>query len=92
MFGSMMSGVKYSGIVYLVSRHFGPKSFGTLFGTVSIAPAIAVGVGPMLASYVYDVTRSYSLAIWTTLPAMVVAAALILLLSRYADFETRPAE
>lgn len=92
MFGSMMSGVKYSGIVYLVSRHFGPKSFGTLFGTVSIAPAIAVGVGPMLASYVYDVTRSYSLAIWATLPAMVVAAALILLLSRYADFETRPAE
>ncbi len=90
IYGSIMSGVKYSGIVYLISRHFGPKSFGTLFGTVSIAPAIAVGVGPMLASYVYDVTRSYSLAIWATLPAMVVAAALILLLSRYPDFGQGP--
>ena len=92
MFGSVMSGVKYSGIVYLVSRHFGPKSFGTLFGTVSIAPAIAVGVGPMLASYVYDVTRSYSLAIWATLPAMAFAALLVTLLSRYPDFGQVPDE
>lgn len=92
MFGSVASGVKYSGMVYLVSRHFGPKSFGTLFGTVSIAPAVAVGVGPMLASYVYDVTRSYSLAIWATLPAMAIAALLITLLSRYPDFEPVPDE
>ncbi|SFF77072.1 Nitrate/nitrite transporter NarK [Novosphingobium sp. CF614] len=87
MFGSVMSGVKYSGIVYLVSRHFGPKSFGTLFGTVSIAPAISAGVGPVLASYVYDVTKSYSLAIWATLPSVAIAALLIALLSRYPDFE-----
>jgi MFS family permease len=92
IFGSVMSGVKYSGIVYLVGRHFGPKSFGTLFGTVSIAPAIAVGVGPVLASYVFDVTRSYELAIWATLPAMVIAALLVALLSRYPDFEPVPAE
>ena len=87
--GSVMSGVKYSGIVYLVSRHFGPKSFGTLFGTVSVAPAVAVGVGPMLASHVYDVTKSYSMAIWATLPAMAIAALLITLLSRYPDFGQR---
>jgi len=92
MTGSISSGVKYSGIVYLVGRHFGPKSFGTLFGTVSIAPAIAVGVGPMIASFVYDVTRSYSLAIWATLPAMGLAAGLILILGRYPDFEVIPAE
>lgn len=88
-FGSVMSGVKYSGIVYLVSRHFGPKSFGTLFGTVSIAPAIAAGVGPVLASYVYDVTRTYSLAIWSSIPAIAIASLLVALLSRYPDFETR---
>lgn len=90
--GSVMSGVKYSGIVYLVSRHFGPKSFGTLFGTVSIAPAIAAGVGPVLASYVYDVTRSYSLAIWAALPALVLAALLVTMLSRYPNFEPLPAD
>lgn len=92
IFGSVMSGVKYSGIVYLVSRHFGPKSFGTLFGTVSIAPAVAAGVGPVLASYVYDVTKSYSLAIWATIPAMTAAALLLSLLSRYPDFAPVPAE
>ena len=91
-FGSVMSGVKYSGIVYLASRHFGSKNFGTLFGTVSIAPAIAAGVGPVLASYVYDVTRSYSLAIWASLPAILIAALLVALLSRYPDFEPVPAQ
>ena len=88
--GSLMSGVKYSGIVYLVSRHFGPRSFGTLFGTVSVAPAIAAGVGPVLASYVYDVTRSYSLAIWASLPAIALAAMLVAMLSRYPDFKPVP--
>jgi len=88
--GSVMNGVKYSGIVYLVSRHFGPKSFGTLFGTVSTAPAVAAGVGPLLASYTYDVTKSYSPAIWATIPLMAVAALLITLLSHYADFDQAP--
>lgn len=91
MVGSVMSGIKYAGMVYLVSRHFGPKSFGTLFGTVSIAPAIAAGVGPILASYVYDVTASYLLAIWATLPCMFVAAGLVTLLGRYPDFDPVPA-
>jgi MFS family permease len=88
--GAVMSGVKYAGIVYLVSRHFGPRSFGTLFGAVSTAPAVAAGVGPVLASYAFDVTKSYSLAIWAALPAMATAALLVSLLSRYPDFEASP--
>jgi hypothetical protein len=35
---------------------------------------------------------SYSLAIWTTLPCMAIAALLITLLSRHLDFEPVPAE
>ena len=91
IFGAVMSGVKYAGIVYLVSRHFGPRSFGTLFGAVSTAPAVAAGVGPVLASYAFDVTRSYSLAIWAAIPSTLVAALLVTLLSRYPDFAARPA-
>lgn len=90
MIGGFMSGVKYSGMVYLVSRHFGPKSFGTLFGTISTAPAISAGVGPVVASYIYDVTRSYMLVIWGAFPCMLIAAALVTLLSRYPDFEGKP--
>jgi MFS family permease len=86
MIGGFMSGVKYSGMVYLVSRHFGPRSFGTLFGTISSAPALSAGVGPVVASYIFDVTRSYMLVIWGAFPCMLVAAALVSLLSRYPDF------
>jgi nitrate/nitrite transporter NarK len=52
IFGAVMSGVKYAGIVYLVSRQFGPKSFGTLFGAISTAPAVAAGVGPIPSTIV----------------------------------------
>jgi MFS family permease len=88
--GAVMSGIKYAGIVYLVSRHFGPRSFGTLFGAVSTAPAVAAGVGPVLASYAFDVTRSYSLAIWAALPALAIAPLLVSMLGRYPDFASRP--
>jgi hypothetical protein len=44
----------------------------------------------VLASYAFDVTRSYSLAIWAALPAMAIAALLVSMLGRYPDFASRP--
>jgi len=87
IFCSAMSGAKYAGIVYLVSRHFGPKSFGTLYGAVSTAPALAAGVGPMIASYIFDQTKSYSMAMWIMLPSMAAAALCAASLGRYPNFE-----
>lgn len=83
---AFMGGMKMPAIVYLISRYFGPRSFGTLFGTISISSSIGVGIGPLIANHIYDVTQSYTLVLWVATPAVLVAAALYALLGRFPDF------
>lgn len=82
----LMNSVKYPGMVYLLSRHVGTKSFGTLFGLISTVMSVASGLSPMLANHVYDVTRSYETVFWAAIPPFVVAAGLFAALGRYPDF------
>ena len=82
-----MNSLKYPGMVYLLSRHVGAKSFGTLFGTVSTAMSIAAGISPVVANHIFDVTRSYDLVLWAAIPPFVVAAVLFAALGRYPDFD-----
>ena len=81
-----MGGVRISAIVYLVSRYFGARSFGTFYGTVSTTTGVSAGLGPILANYVYDLNHSYELVIWAALPGYVLAAALYASLGAYPDF------
>ena len=86
-----MSGVKFPGIVYLVSRYFGARSFGTLYGTVSIASSVSSGLGPLLGNYVYDVTRSYVPVLWAAIPAIILASLLFAALGRSPEFREKEA-
>ena len=87
MFNGAMNSLKYPGTVYLISRHVGAKSFGTLFGTSSTCMSIASGLSPVLANLVFDVTRSYELVLWAVLPPLVISAVMFAALGRYPDFE-----
>jgi MFS family permease len=91
IFNGAMSSLKYPGTVYLVSRHVGAKSFGTLFGTTSTAMSIASGISPVVANLVFDVTRTYELFLWAAIPPLVLSAALFAALGRYPDFTTETA-
>jgi MFS family permease len=86
-FHGLMSSVKYPGMVFLLSRHVGSRSFGTLFGLVSTTSAIGAGISPVVANHIYDVTRSYELVLWSVIPLFVFAAAFFAALGRYPDFE-----
>lgn len=83
---AFMGGMKMPAIVYLISRYFGPRSFGTLFGTISISSSIGVGIGPLIANHIYDMTQSYDLVLWVAVPTLAVAASLYALLGKYPDF------
>lgn len=68
---------------YLLSRYFGLRSFGMLYGLTWTAYAIAGAVGPVLMGRVFDATSSYS-AIAIDLSVLTLAAAgLMLLMPRY---------
>jgi MFS family permease len=87
LLAAFLGGVKYPAVVYLVNLYFGPRSFGTLYGTISIAAALAVGAGPLAANYVFDVNKSYSPVLWAVIPALAVAAALYASLGRPRIFD-----
>ncbi|MDR2856634.1 MAG: MFS transporter [Novosphingobium sp.] len=88
----LMGGAKVPAVAYLASRHFGARAFGVLYGAVNTAIALGVGLGPLVANYVYDLTRSYTPVMWTAVPFLAIAALLYLSLGAYPDFEKREAQ
>lgn len=82
----LATGAEVDGVAYLVSRHFGLKSFGTLYGTLSGFMAMATGVGPMLVNYSYDLTNSYSSALSLQAPICLLAVVLFATLGPYRKF------
>lgn len=77
---------------YLSARHFGLKSFGTLFGAMNGLMLFGNGIAPVLANHVYDVTKSYDIVLWVQIPACLGTMALFLLLGPYPDLDADTAE
>jgi MFS family permease len=68
---------------FFVSRYFGRRSFGTLYGLIFAAFTIGIGVGPAILGAGFDHYHSYDQVLWVYLALLVVAAALFLPLGKY---------
>ena len=64
----------------LVAAMFGLSSLGSILGLIVFAFGIGVAIGPVLASYMFDVTGSYQLALIVTAAVSVIALILTILL------------
>jgi len=85
----LVGGAKVGAIAYLASRHLGQKAFGTLYGSINAAVALAVAVSPLAANFIYDMTKSYEIVMWAAIPILVAGALFYLSLGKYPDF-TQP--
>lgn len=75
-------GSEVDAVGYLVARHFGLRAFGALFGTIIGITNLLLGVGPLVANHIYDLTRSYDVFLWIAIPTCLVAALLFLAVGR----------
>lgn len=75
-------GSEVDAVGYLVARHFGLKAFGALFGTIIGITNLLLGIGPMVANHIYDLTRSYDVFLWLAIPICLVASLLFLSVGR----------
>ena len=57
-------------IVYLTTRHFGLKNFGTLYGGLLTALSLGTAFGPLAAAAIYDRHGSYELFLTLTMVFM----------------------
>jgi predicted MFS family arabinose efflux permease len=46
-------------LAFMTTRHFGLRAFGAIFGVIAISVTVGTGAGPLIASYLYDVTKGY---------------------------------
>jgi len=82
----MMGGAMMPSVAYLASRHLGQRAFGTLYAIIMGAMSIGIGMGPMMANFVYDRMQSYSPVLLGALPLFAIGALIFLSLGSYPDF------
>ena len=82
----LAAGAEVDLLAYLVSRYFGLRAYGAIYGAQLSAFGIGAGLGPPLTGLVYDQTGSYQLALIAGIPLFLTGAALVATLGRYPIF------
>ncbi|HUD29825.1 MAG TPA: MFS transporter [Novosphingobium sp.] len=70
-------GAEIDVVVYLLTRHFGLRNFGGLYGGLLAALSIGTAIGPLAAAQFYDRTGSYSGFLWLALGFMAASSVAI---------------
>ena len=76
---------------YLVSRYFGLRAFGEIYGYAFAAFTLGGVVGPLLMGVGFDSTGSYRLALGVFVVATLTAAVLMTRLGSYRLWEAAAA-
>jgi MFS family permease len=80
-------GSEYDAVIYLSTRYFGLRNFGSLFGFVSSSILAGVGIGPLMAGMIFDQDGSYERFLLAIVPACLVSGALLVTLGPYPNHE-----
>lgn len=85
--GALMMGMGLGGEIsqnaYLVSRYFGLKAFGAIYGLTFAASAFGNGTGVILLGWVRDHFGSYAPGIWLVGTAMSLSVLCVALMPRF---------
>ena len=76
-------GAEVDVIGFMVSRYFGLRSYGEIYGCMFAIFTVGTGLGPVLMGLSFDATRSYNVALTVFGVALVCASVLVSRLGRY---------
>jgi MFS family permease len=88
----LSAGCEIDLLAYMLSRHFGLRNYGTLFGIMMIALAVGTALGPLSASAVRDVAGSYDPILWAIIPCFLLSALAVATTGPYPDLEAGQGE
>jgi MFS family permease len=84
------TGMEFDVLGFLTARYFGLADFARIYGRVYIFVAAAAGLAPLLFGYAYDLSGSYSLALYAAAVLLGAGAVGLLLLGRYPVLAPAP--
>ena len=90
----LATGAEISEIAYIVSRYFGQRAFGRIYGIMFAAFQLGSAIAAPALGIYYDHHGDYSGALWLIAVLVLIAAALIASLGKYPDLaqpDSRPA-
>ena len=80
-------GAELDATLYLATRHFGLRSFGSLFAFIWVAFTVGTAAGPLIAGILFDEFGSYKPFLILVCPVVLVASLLVGSLGPYPEFE-----
>jgi predicted MFS family arabinose efflux permease len=80
-------GSEISETAYLVSRYFGPKAYGIIYGIMFAGFQLGASVGPPALGKYYVLNGNYISALWGLAVLAFIAAALVAALGKYPDLK-----
>jgi MFS family permease len=81
----LSAGCEIDLLAYMLTRHFGLRNYGTLFGIMMIALAVGTALGPLAASAVRDHAGTYDPILWAVIPCFLLSALAVATTGPYPD-------
>lgn len=72
-------------VVYLTTRHFGLRAFGSIFGFITIGLTASSGAGPFIAGWLFDISGGYQLVLTIGIPAALFGSLVMLSIGHYPE-------
>ena len=85
----LATGSEISEIAYIVSRYFGPKAFGQIYGIMFAAFQLGSAAGAYAMGAYFDFAGNYIGALWIVSGLVAMGTLLITLLRKYPNLETK---
>ena len=83
------AGFEFDLLAFLISRYFGQRNYGVIYGCFYTVIACGGGLGPVVYGYAFDRMGTYSMALWSGIACILVGGALLLLLGAYPKWSRR---
>ncbi|MEM1019981.1 MAG: MFS transporter, partial [Pseudomonadota bacterium] len=83
------AGAEFDIIAYFVTRYFGLKHYGKIYGVIYTIFFFGAGLAPLIFARVYDKAATYDPILLVSAATFLGSAALLLTLGRYPDHETQ---
>ncbi|HEX7855691.1 MAG TPA: MFS transporter [Sphingobium sp.] len=81
------AGFEFDLLAYLISRYFGQRNYGVIYGTFYTVIAFGGGLGPVVYGYAFDTMGNYGAALLLGIGCVIVGGALLLALGRYPEWD-----
>ena len=88
----LAAGFEFDLLAFLVSRYFGRRHYGSIYGCFYTVIATGGGLGPVIFGRAFDITGTYAQVLVVGAICMVAGGALLLLMGPYPALIKRSTE